>query len=169
MRKFAVAEILLQGGYQVADIRTASVLIILHLHCHTEVCHQSCHAVESGIVGAVIFSRHVCPIIIVPEIGSQSLFIPGISMRSGTLGRIAVMFHHDSSSRCYTACYIVVWRILVERSILVPFCGIEQVFACKTGSCGSLVRYIVVAQRRNLPLIALQQVLQSVRQIFCIK
>ena len=69
MRKFAVAVVLLQGGYQVADIRTASVLIILHLHCHTEVCHQSCHAVESGIVGAVIFSRHACPVVGLLEIG----------------------------------------------------------------------------------------------------
>ena len=103
------------------------------------------------------------------EICSKVLFIPGISMRSNALGRIAMMLHHDGTSRCHTACYIVVWRILVERSILVPFCGIEQVFACKTGSRGSLVRYIIVAQRRNLALIALQQVLQSVRQILGIK
>lgn len=75
------------------------------------------------------------------------------------------MLHHDGSSRCYTACYIVVWRILIEWIALVPFRGIEQFFACKSGSRGSLVRYITVAQRRNLPLIALQQVLQSVRQI----
>ena len=90
-------------------------------------------------------------------------------MASDTLGRITVVLHHDGSSRCHTACYIVVWRILIEWIALVPFCGFEQFFACKSGSCGSLVRYIVVAQRRNLPLIALQQILQSVRQIFCIK
>ena len=169
MRKFAVAEMLLQGGYQVADIRTASVLIILHLHSHTEVCHQSCHAVESGIVGAVIFGRHACPIVGMLEIGSQGLAVPGIRMASGALGRIAVVLHYDGSSRCYTACYIVAWRILIERNILVPFCGFEQFFACKCCSCGSLVCYIIVAQRRNLPFIALQQILQSVRQILGIK
>ena len=69
MRKFTVAVVLLQGGYQVANIRTAAVFSIIHLHCHTEVCHQSCHAVESSIVGAVIFGRHACPIVGMLEIG----------------------------------------------------------------------------------------------------
>ena len=90
-------------------------------------------------------------------------------MASGTLGRITVVLHYDGTSRCHTACYIVVWRILIEWIALVPFCGIEQFFACKCCSRGSLVRYIIVAQRRNLPFIALQQVLQSVRQILGIK
>ncbi len=90
-------------------------------------------------------------------------------MASGALGRIAVVLHHNGTSRCYTACYIVTWRILIERSHLVPFCGFEQFFACKCCSRSSLVRYIVVAQRRNLPFIALQQILQSIRQILGIK
>ena len=168
MRKLAVAVVLLQGSYQVADIRTASILIILHLHSHTEVCHQSCHAVEGSIV-AVILCRHVCPIITELEIGSQGLAVPGIGMASGALSRVSVMLHHDGTSRCHTACYIVVWRVLVERSHLVPFRSIEQFFACKCCSCGSLVCLIAAAQRRNLPLIALQQVLQSVRQILGIE
>ena len=168
MRKLAVAEILLQGGYQVADIRTASILIILHLHSHTEVCHQSCHAVEGSIV-AVILCRHVCPIITELEIGSQGLAVPGIGMASGALSRVSVMLHYNGTSRCHTANRIVVWRVLVERIVLVPFRSIEQFFACKCCSCGCLIRLIAVAQRRNLALIALQQVLQTVRQILGIK
>jgi hypothetical protein len=90
-------------------------------------------------------------------------------MASGALGRITVILHHDGTSRSRTANRIFVWRVLVEWSHLVPFRGIEQLFAAETGSCGSLVRLIAVSQRCYLPFITLEQVLQSVGQISCIK
>ena len=164
-----VTEILFQSSYQVFQSRCTSSIGILHIHSNTQVRHQSGNTIKCLIITISILGWHISPVIIMLKTCGKVLTIPGIGMRSNALCRIAMIFHHNSTRCSHTSRYIIIRSILVEWSPLVPFRCIQQFFSSKFGSCRSSICLIVFTQCSNLLLIALQQILQTLRQVVSIK